>query len=75
MTAAEIVAALDAEGIDFHVTERGTVVCEPIPSVGLLTELREGKVDLVKLLRDPDRHGWEYPSDEAMAAARRLVSV
>lgn len=70
MTAPEIVAACEADGLTLTATERGTVHCQPTPSPALLAELRANRDEVLALLRDPDRAGWEIPSAEAMAGAR-----
>ena len=70
MTAPEIVAACEADGLTLTVTERGTIHCQPTPSPALLAELRANRHEVLALLCDPDRAGWKMPSAEAMAAAR-----
>lgn len=76
MTAVEIVAALEAEGVKVEVTDRGTVACEPPPSPALLDALRTHKAEVLALLSlplyqpgpcaeaagcDADGFGWQLP--------------
>jgi len=77
VTAAEIVAALQAEGVKVEVTDRGSVACEPPPSPALLGALRTHKAEVLALLSlplyqpgpcaeaagcDADGFGWQLPN-------------
>lgn len=70
MTAPQILAALDAAGIEVRLTDVGDIFVKPTPPAGLVAEMRASKPELVALLRVSDSQEWELPSSEAMDAAR-----
>lgn len=72
MTAPEIIAACEADGLDLTVTERGTIHCRPTPAPALLAAFGANRDEVLALLRDPDRAGWQMPSVEELEAAREV---
>lgn len=73
MTALEFIHAAEAAGIALSVAPDGKLRCQPQATAELRETLRANKAEVLALLRDPDRHGWELPPVEAIqAAVRRL---